>query len=166
MSRISQLLFAAIIVCASMMMAISTQSAPQAFTHERFVHMSFNGSMNQVGEFNSQLRREFENQKVPGVTADSRPFLVIHGNPDRSRTLRMDLGFSINVQHNVKAPLKQSKLHYPRVERVNHRGPFTGLSKAHQELIKGKGQVQDVVILHLLSASGNEGDVELIQPLR
>jgi hypothetical protein len=50
---------------------------------------------------------------------------------------------------------------------VSHRGPYSGLSEAHQEIMKNaKGQEQNMVILHLLSNSGAEGDVELIQPLK
>lgn len=167
MSRILQMLFPAVVACASVTMAASALSAPKQLTVEHFVHMSFHGTMDQVGGYISSLRHEFESQKVPGVTADDRPFLVIHGNPDKTRDLNMDLGFSVQGSPAVKPPLKSHRLHFPKAEAVSHRGPYSGLSEAHQEIMKNaKGQEQNMVILHLLSNSGAEGDVELIQPLK
>ena len=141
-----------------------------SITLEHFVHMSFHGSMDQVGGFYASLRHEFESQRVPGVNANDRPYLVIHGNPDKTKNLNMDLGFAVQGTAAVNAPLKSTKLNFPRAESVKHRGAFAGLSQKHQELLKkAKGQEQGgVVILQLLSFStspeGNE--VELIQPLK
>jgi hypothetical protein len=143
---------------------------PGAFKHDEFVHMSFEGEMAQVGEFNAKLRREFEEQKVGGVDDNDRPFLVLHGNPDKTRTLKMDLGFSIRGKYEVKSPLKTSKLNFDKVARFIHRGDPRELSEVNKEFLKyaGKNADESVIILHLLSHSpkGNDDQIEMIVPLK
>jgi hypothetical protein len=186
-SRISWMLFTAALACgAAITLVPTTQSAPigerertqirdaverpSPFRHEDFVHMSFRGSMDQVGEFYAKVRQEFETQKVPGMNANDRPYLVIHGDPDKSRDLNMDLGFAINGRHEVKAPLKTSRLDFAKVARFTHRGHFSELSQVHQQIDRdARGAAEDMVILQLLSySSSNPEGIEtvLIRPLK
>jgi effector-binding domain-containing protein len=143
---------------------------PKVFKHPEFVHMSFEGTMDQVGDYYAKLKQEFERQDVGGIETTDRPFLVLHGNPDKTKTLKMDIGFSIRGADSVKEPLKSSKLNYGKVARFAHRGPYKELSEVNQEFLKKAGPNADesVIILHLVSGSarGEDAETELIVPLK
>jgi hypothetical protein len=144
---------------------------PSPLKAETFVHMSFEGSMQQVGEFNSKLRQELEAQKVSGVGPNDRPYLVLHGNPDKTQVLRMDLGFEVSRRPEVKTPLMISKLDFAKTARVPHQGAYKELSGVGEELLKqagGRAQ-EETFVLHLLEWSATNPEAirtELIVPLR
>jgi hypothetical protein len=159
---------------------------PVTFASQSFVHMSFEGSMEQVGGFLSKLQQEFEAQKVPGVDANSRPYVVLHGDPDKTKVLKMDLGFDVSGHPRVKSPLSISSLAFNKVARVTHTGHYSELSGVHQQFLKAAaasaqgsaaantrgaaaaGAQEGTIILHLLQHSTNPASIqtEMIVPLK
>jgi effector-binding domain-containing protein len=150
---------------------------PVALAHE-FVFMSIETSMDKLDPFVAQLMQELDNQAITEkLTAADRPLLVVHGNPDKTKVLKMDLGFSVPGHATVKPPLKATNLKFNKVAAVTHRGPPSQLSSVYQEISAHAGNKlagetpQNTVILRLVTnpraaKSPNDVVTEMIVPLK
>ncbi len=137
------------------------------------VVQKFSGSMDQIELYLKQFMSQLSKQGVDKqISITSRPIVILEGNPDKEKKLKMQIGFPIKKDVAVKKPLKIKKIKYKKAIQYTHSGEYSDLSKIYKRVIKGlkHDMKSKPVMLRLLTnprwaKTSKDIKVEIIVPL-
>ncbi|VAW99918.1 hypothetical protein MNBD_GAMMA22-1923 [hydrothermal vent metagenome] len=137
------------------------------------VVQKFSGSMDQIELYLKQFMVQLSKQGIDKlISTTSRPIVILDGNPDENKKIKMLIGFQINKEVKVKKPLKIKKIKYKKAIQYTHSGEYRELSEIYKRAVKGlkHDMKSKPVMLRLLTnprwaKTSKDIKVEIIVPL-
>jgi hypothetical protein len=107
------------------------------------VSQTFEGTPAQMGDFLLRFQKEFESQGL-GDNLEGRstkPVAVLMDDPDKNRTIKIEIGFPVKGRVAVRAPLSTRPFSAQRAVSYTHEGRYSQLGAVHSEITSSLGSI-------------------------
>jgi hypothetical protein len=107
------------------------------------VSQTFEGTPAQMGDFLARFQKEFESQGLGDNLdgRDTKPVAVLMDDPDKNRTVKIEIGFPVKGRVSARAPLATRPYSAQRAVSYTHEGRYSQLGAVHAEIASSLGSI-------------------------